>query len=110
VVDREALRQERLVKNEQAARAYKQPPLRFELDDDSVDGRPTTFPIPVRVRVTRPARGDGDDPGRVHGRSTPHRNRFAVLPRHVLGEVEWVVEDGDKFWVVEKRPSAMSAV
>ena len=36
-------------------------------------------------------------------------NRFAVLPGHVLGEVEWVVETGDSYWVVEKRPSAMAS-
>ena len=35
--------------------------------------------------------------------------RFAVLPGHVLGEVESVVETGDSYWVVEKRPSAMAS-
>jgi hypothetical protein len=34
-------------------------------------------------------------------------NRFAVIPGHVIGEVEWVVETEETFWVVEKRPSAM---
>jgi len=36
-------------------------------------------------------------------------NRFAVIPSHVLGDVEWVVETGEKYWVVEKRPSAMAS-
>jgi hypothetical protein len=36
-------------------------------------------------------------------------NRFSVLPGHVLGEVEWVVETDDRYWVVEKRPSAMAS-
>jgi hypothetical protein len=36
-------------------------------------------------------------------------NRFAVLPGHVLGDVEWVVETDERYWVVEKRPSAMAS-
>jgi hypothetical protein len=107
VVDREALRQERLVKNEQAARAYNNRRLRFELDDDSVDDADD---VPFLCEC-------GDETCAEAMEMTPEEfmavhsapNRFAVLPRHVLGEVEWVVEDGDKFWVVEKRPSAMSA-
>jgi hypothetical protein len=36
-------------------------------------------------------------------------NRFTVLPGHVLGDVEWVVETGDRYWVVEKKPSVMAS-
>lgn len=106
-MDREGLRQERLVKNEQAARAYNNRRLRFELDDDDVDEY-EDVPFLCECGDEGCAEAMEMTPGEfiaVH--SAP--NRFAVLPGHVLGDVEWVVEDGHKFWVVEKRPSAMSA-
>lgn len=96
------------MKNEQAARAYNNRRLQFELDDDAgADEEPVPFLCEcgdescAEAMEMTPA-----DFMSVH--SAP--NRFAVLPRHVLGDVEWVVETGERYWVVEKRPSAMAAV
>jgi hypothetical protein len=104
-VDREGLRKERLVKNEQAARAYNNRRLQFELGetDDDED-------VPFLCEC-------GDESCAEAMEMTPDEfvsihsapNRFAVLPGHVLGDVEWVVETGDSYWVVEKRPSAMAS-
>jgi hypothetical protein len=105
-VDREALRQERLVKNEQAARAYNNRRLRFELDDEGEDDEPVPFLCECGDSACAEAMEiTADAFMSIH--SAP--NRFAVLPGHVLGEVEWVVETGDRYWVVEKRPSAMAS-
>jgi len=105
-VDREGLRRERLVKNEEAARAYNNRRLSFELDDEATEEEEVPFlcecgdeSCAEAVEMTT------DQFIAVH--SAP--NRFAVVPSHVLGEVEWVVETGEKYWVVEKRPSAMRA-
>jgi hypothetical protein len=103
-VDREALRRDRLVKNEQAARAYNNRRLQFELDDDA-----GAEPVPFLCECGDESCAEAmeltpDDFMSIH--SAP--NRFAVLPGHVLGEVEWVVETGERWWVVEKRPSAMT--
>ncbi|HEY7259672.1 MAG TPA: hypothetical protein VH459_11410 [Gaiellales bacterium] len=105
-MDREALRRERLVKNEQAARAYNNRRLRFELDDTGADDEPVPFLCECGDQSCAEAMEmTGDDFMSIH--SAP--NRFAVLPGHVLGDVEWVVETGERFWVVEKRPSAMAS-
>ena len=94
------------MKNEQAARAYNNRRLKFELDDDTVDDDDVPFLCECGDEGCAEAMEmTPDDFMSVH--SAP--NRFAVLPGHVLGEVEWVVETGEKYWVVEKRPSAMAS-
>jgi hypothetical protein len=106
-VDREGLQRERLVKNEQAARGYNNRRLRFELDDDSAD---VEEDVPFLCEC-------GDESCAEAMEMTPDEfmaihsapNRFAVLPRHVMGDVEWVIETRDRYWVIEKRPSAMAS-
>jgi hypothetical protein len=105
-VDREGLRRERLVKNEQAARAYNNRRLSFELGDDGREEEDVPFLCEC-----------GDESCVEAMEMTPEEfisvhsapNRFAVIPSHVLGDVEWVVETGEKYWVVEKRPSAIAS-
>lgn len=105
-MDREGLRQERLVKNEQAARAYNNRRLRFELDDGADVDEAVPFLCECGdERCAEAIEMTADAFMSIH--SAP--NRFAVLPGHVLGEVEWVVETGERYWVVEKRPSAMAS-
>jgi hypothetical protein len=105
-VDREGLRRERLVKNEQAARAYNNRRLRFELDDDIDDDEDVPFLCECGDEACAEAiEMTAEDFMSIH--SAP--NRFGVVPGHVLGEVEWVVATGEKYWVVEKRPSAMAS-
>jgi len=105
-VNREELRQERLVKNEQAARAYNNRRLEFELEDAADEDEDVPFLCECGDEGCAEAMEmTPEDFMAVH--SAP--NRFAVLPAHVLGEVEWVVETGDRYWVVEKRPSAMAS-
>jgi hypothetical protein len=105
-VDREGLRQERLVKNEQAARAYNNRRLGFELDDDIDEGEHVPFLCECGDEACAEAMEmTPEDFMSVH--SAP--NRFTVLPGHVLGDVEWVVETGDRYWVVEKKPSVMAS-
>ena len=95
------------MKNEQAARAYNNRRLRFELDDDTgADDEPVPFLCECGDESCAEAMEmTADTFMSIH--SAP--NRFAVLPGHVLGEVEWVVETGERFWVVEKRPSTMAS-
>jgi hypothetical protein len=107
-VNREALRHERLVKNEQAARSYNNRRLQHELDGDA---GPESQVVPFLCECGDEHCADAmemtaEEFMSIH--SAP--NRFAVLPSHVLGEVEWVVETGDRCWVVEKRPAAMASL
>jgi hypothetical protein len=105
-VDREGLRKERLVKNEQAARAYNNRRLQFELGDETDAEDDVPFLCECGDESCAEAMEMTPDEF-VSTHSAP--NRFAVLPGHVLGEVEWVVDTGDSYWVVEKRPSAMAS-
>jgi hypothetical protein len=105
-VDREGLRKERLVKNEQAARAYNNRRLQFELGDENDAEDDVPFLCECGDESCAEAMEMTPDEF-VSTHSAP--NRFAVLPGHVLGEVEWVLETGDSYWVVEKRPSAMAS-
>jgi hypothetical protein len=105
-VDREGLRKERLVKNEQAARAYNNRRLQFELGDETDDDEDVPFLCECGDESCAEAMEmTPDEFVSIH--SAP--NRFAVLPGHVLGDVEWVVETSEGYWVVEKRPSAMAS-
>ena len=96
------------MKNEEAARGYNNRRLRFELDDDDAGGEE---PVPFLCEC-------GDQSCAEAMEMTPEEfmsihsapNRFGVLPGHALGDVEWVVETGERYWVVEKRSSAMPSV
>ena len=95
------------MKNEQAARAYNNRRLTFELEDDTGDDDEY---VPFLCECGDESCAEAmemspDDFISVH--SAP--NRFAVVPGHVEGDVEWVVETGERYWVVEKRPSAMAS-
>ena len=95
-----------MVKNEQAARAYNNRRLQFELDDEIDEADDVPFLCECGDEACAEAMEmTPEDFVSVH--SAP--NRFAVLPGHSLGDVEWVVETGDSYWVVEKRPSAMAS-
>jgi len=105
-MDRDVLRRERLVKNEEAARAYNNRRLTFELEDDTEDDEKVPFLCECGdASCAEAMEMTPDDFISVH--SAP--NRFAVVPGHVEGDVEWVVETGEKYWVVEKRSSAMAS-
>ena len=94
------------MKNEQAARAYNSRRLAFERGDAIDDNEDMPFLCECGDRACAEAMEmTPDEYVVVH--SAP--NRFAVLPGHVLGDVEWVVETGDSYWVVEKRSSATTA-
>ena len=94
------------MKNEQAARGDNNRRLRFELDDDADGEEPVPFLCECGdASCAEAIEMSADAFMSIH--SAP--NRFAVLPGHVLGEVEWVVETGERYWVVEKRPSAMAS-
>jgi hypothetical protein len=105
-VDREELRNERLVKNEQAARAYNNRRLQFEVSDETDQDEDVPFLCECGDEACAEAMEMSPDEF-ISVHSAP--NRFAVLPGHVLGDVEWVVETGDSYWVVEKRPSVMAS-
>ena len=94
------------MKNELAARAYNNRRLGFELDDDIDEDEDVPFLCECGDEGCAEAMEmTPEDFMSVH--SAP--NRFAVLHAHVLGDVEWVVETCDRYWVVEKRPSEMTS-
>ena len=94
------------MKNEQAARDYNNRRLGFELEDAVDESEDVPFLCECGDESCAEAMEMApEDFMAVH--SAP--NRFAVLPAHVLGEVEWVVETGERYWVVEKRPSVMAS-
>lgn len=93
------------MKNEQAARAYNNRRLSFELEDEAGDDEDVPFLCECGDESCAEAMEmTPEDFISVH--SAP--NRFAVLPGHVMGDVEWVIDTGERYWVVEKRPSAMT--
>lgn len=94
------------MKNEQAARAYNNRRLGFELDDEIDQGEDVPFLCECGDQACAEAM-EMTPAAFMSVHSAP--NRFAVLPGHVLGDVEWVVETADRYWVVEKRPSLMAS-
>jgi hypothetical protein len=97
---------ERFVKNELAARTYNDRRVGFELRQGADDDETVPFVCEC-----------GDSACTAALELSPEEffaahdapNRFTVRPGHVDGDVEWIVEKDDRYWVVEKKPSAMTA-
>ena len=89
------------MKNEQAARAYNNRRLGFELEDAADESEDVPFLCECGDAGCAEAM-EMTPEDFISAHSAP--NRFSVL-----GEVEWVVETDDRYWVVEKRPSAMAS-
>jgi hypothetical protein len=97
-VNRDEIRRERLLKNEQTFRDHNNRRVAFE--EGAVGG---DEPVPFVCECGDPDCIEGveltvDEYTSAH--SAP--NRFTVKPEHVFPEVERVTETGARFWVVEK--------
>ena len=97
-MERDEVRRERLLKNEQVFRDYNNRRVSFEQDADAGDEL-----VPFVFECGDPECIEGmemtvDDFEAAH--SAP--DRFSVKPGHVFPEVERVVESHDRFWLVEK--------
>ena len=97
-LERDDVRRERLLKNEQVFRDYNNRRVAFERDADATDEV-----VPFVCECADPECIEGmelsiDDFMAAH--SAP--NRFAVKPGHVYPEGEQVLDTHDRFWVVEK--------
>ncbi|MFL6049633.1 MAG: hypothetical protein ACJ738_07630 [Gaiellales bacterium] len=105
--DREAIRRDRLVKNELAFRDYNNRRVEIEQQAVAVDGVEDE-PVPFVCEC-----GSADCIGALlvtvdqyeAGHSTP--NRFVVKAGHVYPDVEFVAEQHEHYWVVEKHPGEM---
>jgi hypothetical protein len=97
-LERDEVRAERLLKNEQVFRDYNNRRVAFEQDADAIDEL-----VPFVCECGDPECVEGmemtvDDFTSAH--SAP--DRFAVKPGHVFPEAERVLESHDRFWLVEK--------
>jgi hypothetical protein len=105
--DREAIRRDRLVKNETAFRDYNNRRVEIEQQSVAVDAVDDDL-VPFVCEC-----GSGDCIGALvvtvneyeAAHSTP--NRFLVKPGHVYPDVEFVAEQHEHYWVVEKHPGEM---
>ncbi len=103
----EAVRRERLVKNELTFRSYNNRRVGLELQAAAADIAEAEV-VPFVCEC-----GDGhcitalavkvDEYEQAH--SEP--NRFIIKPGHVYPEVEWIAEKHDHYWVVEKEVGEM---
>jgi len=97
-LERDDVRRERLLKNEQVFRDYNNRRVAFERDADATD---EVVPFVCECGDAECIEGmemTVDDFTSAH--SAP--DRFAVKPGHVFPEVERVLESHDRFWLVEK--------
>ncbi len=97
-VDRDQVRRERLLKNEQAFRDYNNRRVSFEQDAETTD---ELVPFVCECGDSECIEGMQmklDDYMSAH--SGP--DRFAVKPGHFFPEAERVVDEHDRFWLVEK--------
>jgi hypothetical protein len=96
--DRDEVRNERLVKNEQAFRDHNNRRVAFEEGTVASDE-----PIPFVCECGDPECVDGVELT-VGEYIAAHSaaNRFTVKPDHVFPDAERVAERGERFWVVEK--------
>jgi len=97
-LDRDEVRRDRLLKNEQVFRDDNNRRVAFERDADATDEL-----VPFVCECGDPECIEGmemtvDDFTSAH--SAP--DRFAVKPGHVFPEVERVLASHDRFWLVEK--------
>jgi hypothetical protein len=96
--EREEVRRERLLKNEQAFRDYNNRRVSFEQDAEAVD---EVIPFVCECGDSECIEGMEmtlDDYMGAH--SGPIR--FAVKPGHFFPEAERVIAEHDRFWLVEK--------
>ena len=97
--DREDVRRERLVKNEQAFRNYNNRRVSFEEEADVKDD---LVPFVCECGDSECIEGMEltiDDYESAHSSGL----RFTVKPGHVFPEAERVVAEHDRFWLVEKH-------
>ena len=98
-IERDEVRRERLLKNEQVFRDYNNRRVAFEQDADA-----TGELVPFVCECADPECIEGmelsvDD--YIASHSAP--NRFTVKPGHVFPEGERVLDTHDRFWLVEKE-------
>lgn len=105
--DREAIRRDRLVKNELAFRDYNNRRVEVEQQAVAVDGVEDEL-VPFVCEC-----GSADCIGALlvtvseyeAAHSAP--NRFVVKAGHIYPDVEFVADQHDHYWVVEKHPGEM---
>jgi len=101
-LERDEVRRERLLKNEQVFRDYNNRRVAFEQDAD-----PDGELVPFVCECADPECIEGMELSMddfIAGHSAP--NRFTVKPGHVYPEGEQVLDTHDRFWVVEKPDPA----
>jgi hypothetical protein len=97
-LERDEVRRERLLKNEQVFRDYNNRRVAFEQDADATDEL-----VPFVCECADPECIEGMELSTgdfMAAYSAP--NRFTVKPGHVYPEDEQVLDTHDRFWVVEK--------
>ncbi len=97
--DRDEIRRQRLLKNEEAFRDHNNRRVAFEEGVAGIDE-----PVPFVCECGNRDCIEGveltvDEYTSTHSAA----NRFTVKPGHVFPEVERVAETGERFWVVEKQ-------
>jgi hypothetical protein len=105
--EREAIRRDRLVKNELAFRDYNNRRVEIEQHAVALDGAEEEL-VPFVCEC-----GSADCIGALTvtvdeyeaAHSTP--NRFVVKAGHIYPDVEFVAEQHEHYWVVEKHPGEM---
>jgi hypothetical protein len=98
-LDREEVRRERLMKNEESFRDYNNRRVSFEQDADVHDD---LVPFVCECGDSECIEGMEltlDEYTAAHSSGI----RFAVKPGHVFPEAERVVAEHDRFWLVEKH-------
>ena len=104
----ESVRRDRLVKNEMAFRDYNNRRVEVEQEAIAVDQGTEDELVPFVCEC-----GNADCVGALMvtlgeyetAHSTP--NRFLVKPDHIYPDVEFVAEQHEHYWVVEKHPGEM---
>ncbi len=97
-LDRDEVRHDRLLKNEQVFRDYNNRRVEFEQDADAIGEL-----VPFVCECGDPECIEGMEmtvADFTAAHSAP--NRFTVKPGHVFPEGERIVESHDRFWLVEK--------
>ena len=97
-LDRDEVRHDRLLKNEQVFRDYNNRRVAFEQDADAIGEL-----VPFVCECGDPECIEGMEmtvADFTAAHSAP--NRFTVKPGHVFPEGERIVESHDRFWLVEK--------
>jgi 5-bromo-4-chloroindolyl phosphate hydrolysis protein len=104
----ESVRRDRLVKNELAFRDYNNRRVALEQQAVAIEPDVVDEAVPFVCEC-----GNADCASAltvtVNEYETAHStpNRFTVKPGHVYKDVEFVTEQHDHYWVVEKHPGEM---